>query len=432
MKESNPFYLLLSKRFFPFFSTQALGAFNDNLYKNALLIIISFTAASAMPFDGNIAVNLAAGLFMLPFFLFSALAGEIADKYDKAVLIRNIKLVEIIIMIIGAIGLWFEWYALLFIVLFLMGVQSAFFGPVKYSVIPQILHENEVVPANALVEMGTFVSILLGTIVGGLLAGLEYAHEWVAVGIIVAAIIGYLSSRSIPAVPASNPDLIIERNPLRQISTTLRIAYQESSVFMGILAISWFWFMGASYLTQFPNYTKTILQGDEQVVTLLLAVFSIGIAIGSLLTAKLSGQHLKLSLVVIGGIGLSMFGLDLSMVSFSSMHNEQGLEAFLILGSHLHILIDILLIGVSGGLFIVPLYALVQLRSASETRSQTIAALNIYNAIFMVLSAVFAGVALGLAQLSIPLYFAVLSVVNLLLLIVFLILNPEYVQRKAH
>lgn len=429
MAEFSQFDLLKTRRFLPFFITQALGAFNDNLYKNALLILISFTAASAMPFDTDIAVNLAAGFFMLPFFLFSATAGEIADKYDKASIMRKVKLAEIVIMAIAAVGLLFENYLLLFVVLFFMGAQSAFFGPVKYAVIPQVLKTHEVVAANALVEMGTFVAILVGTLAGGILAGLDQAHELVALGVFITAVIGYLSSRKIPAVPASNPGLKLDWNPIRQTWRTLRISHGHHSVFIGIMSISWFWFMGASYLTQFPNYTKEVLQGNEQVVTLLLALFSIGIGIGSMLTDRLSGHKLELGLVPLGAIGVSLFGVDMSLVVPVVQDEPLGFWAFLQQFDNLRILADLLMLGISGGLFIVPLYALVQLRSDAETRSQAIAALNIYNAIFMVFSAIAAALLLGYFNLSIPTYFTLLSVLNILVLVGMMITLPEFYTR---
>lgn len=290
MSHSSQSSLLTQRRFLPYFVTQFFGAFNDNIFKNVLLLFVAFASKEALPVSSHLFINLAAGLFILPFFLFSASAGILADKYEKSWFIRKVKLAEIAIMTLGAIGFIFESYAILLVLLFLMGTQSAFFGPVKYALLPQQLKPKELVPGNALVETGTFIAILLGTLGAGVIASAEYAKYIAAGCVIFFALMGYLASRSIPHSPASAPDIQFKWRPIAQTKQTIGIAKQDRTIFQAIMAISWFWFLGASYLTQFPNFTKIYLQGTESSVSFLLALFSVGIAIGSLTCDKLSGQ----------------------------------------------------------------------------------------------------------------------------------------------
>jgi len=280
-EEHSQVTLLTSKRFLPFFSTQFLGAFNDNIFKNTLMLLIAFSATQSIGLDTNTVMNLAAGLFILPFFLFSAIAGQIADKYEKSSIIRKVKLAEIGIMILAAACFITESYTLLLMLLFVMGTQSTFFGPVKYAILPQHLRDDELVGGNALVEMGTFVAILLGTIGAGLLMGLEGTKVITAGVVVVTAIGGYLASRSIPKAKASDSSMKLDFNIFRTTDKVLKYARADRPVYLSIMAISWFWFLGASYLTQFPNFAKETLQGDSSVVTMLLALFSIGIGAGS-------------------------------------------------------------------------------------------------------------------------------------------------------
>jgi 1-acyl-sn-glycerol-3-phosphate acyltransferase len=426
--EHNQFGLLLEKRFGPFFWTQFAGAFNDNIYKNVLILIIAFQSANAVGGSSDIIINLAAGLFILPFFLFSAFAGQIADKYEKSRLIRWVKLCEILIMICAAVALYLNATIMLLVLLFFMGTQSTFFGPVKYSIIPQHLDDTEIIGGNALVEMGTFVSILLGTIAGGMLA--QQDRIWPALAVVVTAVLGWLVSRGIPDAKPADPDLKINWNPLTQSVATLRFVAKDRTVFLSIMGISWFWFLGASYLTQIPNYTKNVLHGSESVATLLLAMFSIGIGAGSLLGEWLSGKKVEYGLVPIGSIGLSLFGLDLAFAYHAPDPGTLlGMLAFIKTPGSLRVLADLVLIGIFGGLYIVPLFALVQTRSEEEVRSRIIAANNIINALFMVVAAAAGGLLLGLAGLTIPQFFGVLVIMNLVVAVFIYSLVPEFTMR---
>ncbi|WP_434359537.1 MFS transporter [Parasalinivibrio latis] len=406
--------LLKQRRFLPYFMTQALGAFNDNVYKNTLLILVAFAAPGTLSMSSNLFINMAAGVFILPFFLFSAMAGELADKYEKSSLIRKVKLAEIVIMSLAAAAFVTESYTVLLLLLFLMGTQSAFFGPVKYALLPQQLKTNELVPGNALVEMGTFLAILLGTLIAGVIANQAGANEIAAVSVVVLAVLGYLASRAIPEAPAGNPNLKFRVRPVRQMKTTLDIARKDLIIFQAIMGISWFWFLGASYLTQFPNFTKLHLGGNEAAVSFLLGLFSIGIAVGSLLCDRLSGHKIEPGIVPLGSFGITVFGLDLM---FSVPDAPVVVESFTQFVSQPELwrsFFDLTMLGVSGGLFIVPLYAIMQQRADEKERSQVIAANNIYNALFMVGSAVMGIVLLGIAELSIPQFFGILSALNLL------------------
>ncbi|MDX1694577.1 MAG: MFS transporter [Ketobacteraceae bacterium] len=428
-KSVSQFSLLKTRRFAPFFLTQFFGAFNDNVFKNALLILFTFSAAYQTDMNISLLNNLAAGLFILPFFLFSAFAGEIADKYEKSSLIRRIKLGEIAIMSLAGIAFWFDsTYGLLFI-LFLMGTQSSFFGPVKYSIIPQHLPSRELVGGNALVEAGTFLSILLGTILGGILSKLDHGPEWVSVTVIFIAILGWLSSRQIPDAPAANPDININFNPLRETFNTIQFARRNHAVFLAIMAISWFWFLGAAYLTQLPKYTQDVLRGDQTVVTALLAFFSIGIALGSLLCEKLSGRKIELGLVPLGSIGLSLFGMDLFFTGSEGSGELMGFLAFFSQAESYRVLVDFVAIGVFGGLYIVPLYAMIQERTEEKTRARTIAAVNIMNALFMVVSALSGILFLGIFQLDIPGFFLILAIMNAVVAIYIYTTIPEFTMR---
>ncbi len=433
MKTSSPAELMRSRRFLPFFLTQALGAFNDNVFKNSLLLIITFSAGGSMGMDENLIVNLAAGLFILPFFLLSPTAGQIADKYEKSAIIRIVKFAEIIIMLLAAVAFLFEAYWTLMFLLFAMGTQSAFFGPVKYAILPQHLRETELVGGNALVEMGTFLAILAGTILAGFLATQEHAHEWSAFAVVLLAVLGYLASLGVPAAAAADPTIRVNWNPVTELLSIWRDTRQNHAVYLSIMAISWFWFLGASYLTQFPNFAKLVLHSGATVVTLLLTVFSVGIAIGSLLCERLSEGKVELGIVPIGALGLSLFGADLYFAS-TALHlaahvTDLDAGAFLATDGSSRLLVDLALIGVFGGLFIVPLYALIQQRSDPRRRAQVIAANNVLNAAFMVGSAVFAVLFLTVLKLDIPQYFLVLSIMNLVVCIYVFQQVPEFVFR---
>ncbi len=424
------FSLLRQRRFAPFFWTQFLGAGNDNIYKNALVIFVAYQAAALSSIDSNTLVNLAAGIFILPFVLLSATAGQLADKYEKSRLIRYIKVLEIVIMLIGLAGFWQRNLTLLFLALGLMGVHSTLFGPVKYAILPQTLAPRELIGGNGLVEMGTFVAILLGTILGGVLVAIEPNGAVLAgCAAVIVAIAGWLVSRAIPVTPAAAPDLHIKWNPFTESWRNLRFAYGNRVVWLSMLGISWFWFYGATLLTQFPNFAKNVLGGDEHVVTLLLAVFSVGIGIGSLLCERLSGHKVELGLVPFGSIGLTVFAVDLWFAT-RGMHatNLAGVGTFLSAPAHWRVVADLILIGLFGGFYIVPLYALIQERSTPSHRSRIIAANNILNAVFMVVSAGLAIALLG-AGVSIPGLILVTGILNALVAFYIYGLVPEFLMR---
>src|SRR5438105_442153 len=429
MSHPNQFELLRQRRFAPFFWTQFLGAANDNVFKNAFVVFVAFGAA-ASTLDPGMVVNLIGAVFIAPFVLFSATAGQIADKLEKARLIRAVKLFEIAIMVVGALGFLLGSVGILFVALGLMGVHSTVFGPVKYSILPQTLRSDELVGGNGMVEMGTFVAILLGTIAGGLVVAIKPDGRLLAGFLTIAiASAGWLVSRAIPATPAPAPDLQINWNALTETWKNLRFAQTEIVVWRSMLGISWFWFYGAIYLAQLPVFTRDILGGDEHVFTLLLATFSIGIGAGSLLCERLSGRKVELGLVPFGSIGLTVFAVDLWLATrHMSAIGQGGLDAFLRAPQHWRVIADILLLGMFGGFYIVPLYALIQQRSAPTHRSRIIAANNILNALFIVASA---AVAIGLlkAGLTIPQLFLVVGVMNAAVALYIYTLVPEFLMR---
>lgn len=429
MSEHSQYSLLKTRRFLPFFLTQFAGAFNDNLYKNSFLLLVTYSAAGVAGMSSNTIDNLAAGLFILPFFLFSALAGQMADKFEKSVIIRWIKTAEILIMATAALSLIYHWYMLLLFLLFCMGIHSTFFGPVKYAILPQALNDHELVGGNALVEMGTFVAILLGTLTAGFLLDKGDAHN-AAIVVVFTAVVGYLFSRGIPQAPASEPDLKLNFNPWGETWRVVAIAREKHSVFLSVMAISWFWFLGAGYLTQFPNFAKETLNADKTVVTLLLATFSIGIGVGSMLCERLSGHRVELGIVPIGSLGISLFGIDLFLAipdtaSVTVLHWQQLLNNV----TYLRILFDLLGIGLFGGFFIVPLYAFIQHETMPGKRARIIAANNILNALFMVGSALVGILVLGVFKRSIPEFFLILALMNVAIAVFVYQQVPEFALR---
>jgi 1-acyl-sn-glycerol-3-phosphate acyltransferase len=427
---SSQFGLLKTGRFAPFFITQFLGAFNDNLFKNALIVLLTFQAATWTSLKAEVLANLAAGIFILPFFLFSATAGQLADKYDKATLARLVKVLEIGIMAVAAVGFWLHSLWLLLTALFLLGCHSTLFGPVKYAILPQHLHEDELVGGNALIEAGTFVAILIGTLTGGLLAGAVTHPVWIAVGGLAVAVAGYLTSRGIPTAPPPAPELRVNPNPITETWHNIVFARENRSVFLSILGISWFWLYGALFLAQFPAYAKNVLGGGEATVTLLLATFTVGIGVGSLLCERLSGKRVEIGLVPFGSIGLTLFGLDLAFASPSGLITGAPLGLWSLLGQvgTWRILADLALIGMFGGFFIVPLYALVQVRSEAKHRARIIAANNILNALFMVVGALAAAAMLS-AGLTIPQLFGLGALCNAMVALYIYGLVPEFLLR---
>lgn len=423
--------MLFSRRFFPYFCTQCLGALNDNVYKNILLLMVTYSQLDSLPMPVDLFVNLAAGLFILPFLLFSAHAGQIADHMDKARLIRRLKIAEFFIMGCAAVAILTQSPIAMLVLLFLTGTQSAYFGPVKYSLLPQALLPRELIKGNAWVEMGTFISILAGTLTAGLLIALDDGLPIAAGLVLVLSLIGVFTSRLIPSLPASTAGKG-SFQPISALITTLKNSQRNRGIWMAILAISWFWFLGATYLTQFPNFAKIHLHADSTVVSLLLALFSIGIAAGSWLCEKLSFDQVELGILPFGIAGLTLFGIDLLLAlpqsqPLSDPYWQAG--AFIAQSAHWRVMFDLFMVGVSGGLFVVPLYAFIQSRAEHGQCAQAIAANNIMNSLFMVASAALAILLLTVLGLSIVQLFALLAVVNLIVAVYVYRQVPEFTQR---
>jgi hypothetical protein len=430
VKESSQFRLLGKRRFGPFFGVQFLGAMNDNLFKQALVILLAYQTTRYTSMSSDTLQNLAQALFILPFFLFSATAGQIADKYEKSRLITVTVAIELAVMALGAAGLLLHDLALLLAALFLGGVQSTLFGPVKYAILPQHLEETELVGGNGLVEMGTSIAILGGMMLGGWLV---IQPGWGVTGAALCTLafsaLGIALSRLIPLAPAADPALRVDWNPLTETWRNLRFLPGNRTVFLSVLGISWFWFYGSMFVTQFPNLSKNVLAGREEIVTLLLVTFSIGIGIGSLLCERLSGHKVEIGLVPFGSIGLTVFGVDLFLaLQAQAPHAPMALAEFVREPSHWRVLADLALIGVFGGFYIVPLYALVQLRSDRAHRSRVIAGNNILNAVFMVAAA---AIAIGLlaSGVTIPQLILVTALMNAAVALYIYTLVPEFLMR---
>lgn len=422
--------LLKAKNFGPLFWTQFFGAFNDNIYKNALIFLLAFgTLVIPGKISAEVAIQISAGLFILPFFLFSAWAGEIADKNEKSQLIKYLKLWEIGVSILGAIGLIYQNVYCMWIALFGLGVQATFFGPLKYSILPQHLKDTELIGGNALIESGTFMAILCGTILGGVLISQENGWMLVAISCIITAIVGYTFSRKIPYAKAAAPDLKVNWNIIKPSIQTIKLAREVRSVFLSILGISWFWFFGATLLAQFPTIVKDVIGGKEIIVTLFLAIFSIGTGIGSLLCEKLSGKKIEIGLVPFGAFGLSFFAYQfyLNLKGFHIL-NHAGLEDFISATGSYSIILNLLFMSIFGGFFIVPLYALIQTRTKENVRSRIIAANNIMNALFMVISAIFAIVLFNIG-LSVKELILSLAILNTVVAIYIFTIVPEFLLR---
>jgi 1-acyl-sn-glycerol-3-phosphate acyltransferase len=430
VKETSQFRLLGERRFGPFFGVQFLGAMNDNVFKQALVILLAYQTARYTTLSSDTLQNLAQVLFILPFFLFSATAGQIADKYEKSRLITVTVAIELAVMALGAAGFLLHDLALLLAALFLGGVQSTLFGPVKYAILPQALKETELVGGNGLVEMGTSVAILAGMMLGGWLV---IQPGW---GILGAALctmalsaLGIVLSRFIPLAPAAAPGLRINWNPITETWRNLRFLPGNRTVFLSVLGISWFWFYGSMFVTQFPNLSKNVLAGREEIVTLLLVVFSLGIGAGSLLCERLSGHKVEIGLVPFGSIGLTVFGIDLFFaLAAQAPHAPMGIAEFVREPSHWRVLADLALIGMFGGFYIVPLYALIQMRSDPAHRSRIIAGNNILNAVFMVAAA---AIAIGLfaSGVTIPQLILVTALMNAAVALYIYALVPEFLMR---
>jgi 1-acyl-sn-glycerol-3-phosphate acyltransferase len=430
MSKHSQFELLKERRFMPFFITQALGAFNDNIFKNGLAAMLVFNSSQLAGLNTNQIVNFSAMAFILPFFLFSAIFGQFADKYEKSRQIRGIKLFEVFIMLCATLGFWLNNLPLLLFVLFLLGFQSTMFGPLKYSIIPQVLKPGELIGGNALVEMGTFVAILGGTIAGPLLMGIDADWPvWVSGTALVVAIGGYLASRGIPQAPAVAPDLKISWNFVTETIRNISFIKENRVVLNSVLGISWFWFFGATFLVQIPSFSETVLGGDERLMSLLLAMFIVGISTGSLLCERLSGGQVEIGLVPLGAMGLTIFGVDMYFASPHELVVYTGLANFFSMAGNWRIIFDLVMIGIFSGFYIVPLYALVQQRTTPSHRSRVIAGNNILNSLFMVIAAIIAMILLGNVGFTIPQLFLFTAILNLVVAIYIFSLVPEFMMR---
>ena len=420
-------HLLKTRRFLPLFITQFLGAMNDNIIKQALIVMIIFSLLDSSDMDPGILVTIAAGIFILPFFLFSATAGQIADKFEKSASIQRIKFVEILIMATACFGFYLSNTWFLILVLFLMGTQSSFFGPLKYGILPNHLKEGELLAGNALIEAGTFLAILIGTIIGGLLIVIENGVVIISTILFLIALVGWTASRSIPTAAAADPNLKINYNILQEIGRMVGRARQTRTVFLSIIGISWFWVVGATFLSQFPNYSKTLLGGNASVVTLFMIVFSVGIGIGSYGCTKLLKGVISAKYVPLSAFALSAFITDLYFVSVNLSPPPDVLitvSDFLSSPRNLRILFDLVGISICGGLYTVPLYAILQNDSDPTKRSRIIAANNLLNALFMVFGAV---VATGMLALdyTIPEVFLLLAIANCFIALYIMRLIPS-------
>ena len=425
------FRLLSQRRFAPFFWTQFLGAMNDNVFKIGFTSLVTYQAARFSGVDPKTAAFLISAIFILPFVLLSATSGQIADKYDKAMLTRFVKTFEIAVMLIGGTGFWLHSAPLLYLCTFLMGVHSTLFGPVKYSYLPQHLAKTELVGGNGMVEMGTFVAILIGTIIGGEAAGsVEHGAVVLACACVGIALVGRGVSVFVPATPAPQPDLRINWNPVSETWRNLKIAHENRTVFLSLLGISWLWFVGATFLSSFFNFAKDVLSANPDVVTVLLGTFSIGIGLGSLMCERLSKRRIEIGLVPLGSIGMSVFAIDLFFASHALPPAGHLLSVgeFITMPSNWRVLADLFLLAMFGGFYSVPLYALIQSRSQPSHRARIIAANNILNSLFMIVSALMA-MALTAAGVSIPGLFLVTALLNIVVATYIYSLVPEFLLR---
>ena len=427
--QPNQFALLGQRRFAPFFWTQFLGAGNDNLFKFAFTVLVTYQLQVSW-LTPQMAGLVIGALFILPFLLFSATSGQITDKYDKTRVIRFVKDLEIAIMVIAGYGFWTANPYVLLTCVFLMGLHSTIFGPVKFAYLPQHLDERELTGGNRMVEMGTFVAILLGQVAGGLLVTIpEIGRHYVAFACVGLALIGRITAQAVPPSPSTDPALVINWNPVTETWRNLKLAHGNVVVFRSLLGISWMWFFGAAFLAQFPSFAKEVLHGDAQVASLLLVVFSVGIGIGSLLCEVLSRRHVEIGLVPFGAIGMSVFSIDLYFATRGLPPSAgYSLGAFVAVHAHWRVMADLALLSLFAGLYSVPMYALIQLRSAPSHRARIIAANNILNALFMITSSVLVGGLLA-AGLTIPQVFLVIGLLNAVVAGYIFLLVPEYLLR---
>ena len=425
----NQFGLLKQRRFAPFFWTQFSGAANDNLFKFAFTVMVTYQLSVGWlpPAMAGLVIG---ALFIFPFLIFSATSGQLTDKFDKAKIIRFVKNFEILVMLLASWGFYADQVVVLLACTFMMGLHSTLFGPVKFAYMPQVLSERELTGGNGMVEMGTFVAILLGNVAGGLLVAVPHVgHEVVAMSCVAIAMVGRLVAGLIPAAPATDPGLTINWNPVSETWRNLKLAHGDLAVFRSLLGISWMWFFGAVFLSQFPSLAKEVLNGNEQVASLLLVVFSIGIGTGSLLCEVLSHRHVEIGLVPLGAIGMSVFAIDLYFATAGMPPSEvMGLQAFLAEHAHWRVMADLALLSLFAGLYSVPMYALIQLRSQPTHRARIIAANNILNALFMIASSLIAGALLG-NGFTIPQIFLFTGIANAVVALYIFLVVPEYLLR---
>ena len=423
------FQLLATQRLAPLFVTQFFGAFNDNLFKAALMVLFVYGGLVAEN-RADIAVNAAAALFVLPFFLFSATAGELSDKYEKSRLIRLVKISEICVAFLAGVSLYFNDLTLMLVVLFLFGLQSTFFGPLKFSILPQHLHQTELVGGNAMIEMGTFVAILLGTLFGASIGGMDQVTSWLFVLLVGVAVVGWLASRHIPVAPPSAPEQRVNWNPLTATGRLIGLARENRAVFLSILGISWFWLIGGVYLAQIPNLTQDYLAGSEKVVTLILAVFTVAIGTGSLLCERMSGRRIEVGLVPFAAFGISATGIEVYFsITALEATGMRDVGTFLAGDGSVRVLFGLLLTGIFGGMYVVPLMAFIQARTPEDRRARIIAAANILNSAFMVAGAVLAIAWLTVLDRTIPELFLLLAVINIGVAVYIFNRVPEFSMR---
>jgi 1-acyl-sn-glycerol-3-phosphate acyltransferase len=425
----NQFALLKQRRFAPFFWTQFAGAANDNLFKFAFTVMVTYQLQVQWlpPAMAGLVIG---ALFILPFLLFSATSGQLADKYDKRMLIVFVKRLEILIMALAAWGFFSVNIPILLACTFLMGLHSTLFGPLKFAYLPHHLNERELTGGNGMVEMGTFVAILLGNVAGGLIIAVpEIGAHHVGFACVGVAVLGRVVAHWIPASPATDPQLKINWNPFTETVRNLGLARQSLVVFRSLLGISWMWFFGAVFLSQFPSFAKEVLHGNEQVASLLLVVFSVGIGIGSLMCEMLSRRHVEIGLVPLGAIGMSVFAIDLYFASRGlPPSGPLTLAQFVAAPAHWRVMADLALLSLFAGLYSVPMYALIQLRAQPTHRARIIAANNILNALFMIASSLIAGVLIK-AGFTIPQIFLLVGLANAVVAFYIFMLVPEYLLR---
>lgn len=419
------FGLLAKNKFLPLFLTQFLGALNDNVFKNALVVLITYVLAEKYSYNAHIIVVLAAGIFILPWFLFSGVAGQLADKYEKSKLIRIIKIGEIVIMLLACVGFYLENVELLIFILFLMGTQSSFFGPLKYSILPQHLKKQELISGNALVQTATFIAILIGTIFGTLLVLRQHGVEIVQASVVSLSILGWIASIFIPKAQSNAKNLKVNFNIVTSTWKILAYSYKNKIIFKSIIGISWLWLLGSTYLAQFPTFVKDVIYGNEEIIALFLTTFSVGVGLGALLCNKLLKGVVRTTLVPWAGLGMALFGIDLYLASttidikvYSEILNISSYFEYIV---NLRILFDLIFFAVCGGLYVVPLYAFLQTKSHKDYTARVIASNNVINSLFMVISSVII-IYLLKQGLTIPEIFLSASLLTLPL-IVFLKLN---------